>query len=266
MMELLLTPKFWISLVSVTLVQIALGADNLILITIIANKLPERKRKLAVQLGLILAMLFRILLLAVVSYILAYATGVLFSVDHRFSSWLEVRGEFNGKALVLIVGGLFLLWKGIKELRLKSKGLEGEVQEAERFAQVVFVIVTLNLLFSMDSILTVVGMTDIFLVMVGSVVISVVLMLLFAGAISDFINKNPDFEILGLFVLLLIGFVLFLEGGHVAGLTVNGSEFPYIPQWIVVFMLLLLFSVDLYQNWWERKVEKAPVVLHRRKK
>ena len=103
-------------------------------------------------------------------------------------------------------------------------------------------------------------------VMAGSVVISVVLMLAFAGYISNFISRNPDFEILGLFVLLLIGFVLFLEGGHVAHLTVGGSEFPFIPQWIVIFILLLMFSVDLYQNWWERKVEKAPVVLHRRKK
>jgi predicted tellurium resistance membrane protein TerC len=253
-------------LFSVTLVQIALGADNLILITIIANKLPEQRRKLAIMLGLILAMLFRILLLAVISYVLNYATEVLFSVSHRTSTWLTVQGEFNGKALVLMVGGLFLLWKGVKELRLKSKGLEAEVREAERFGQVLFVIVTLNLLFSVDSILTVVGMTDIFLVMVGSVVISVVLMLAFAGYISDFINQNPDFEILGLFVLLLIGFVLFLEGGHVAGLTVNGTEFPYIPQWIVILILLLLFSVDLYQNWWERKVEQVPLVLHRRKK
>jgi hypothetical protein len=71
---------------------------------------------------------------------------------------------------------------------------------------------------------------------------------------------------LGLFVLLLIGFVLILEGGHVAGLTANGSEFPYIPQWIVIFILMLMFSVDLYQNWWERKRDKAPVELHRRKK
>ena len=80
------------------------------------------------------------------------------------------------------------------------------------------------------------------------------------------VARNPDFEILGLFVLLLIGFVLFLEGGHVAGLTVNGSAFPYIPQWIVIFILLLMFSVDLYQNWWERKIERQPLVLRRRKK
>jgi predicted tellurium resistance membrane protein TerC len=91
-------------------------------------------------------------------------------------------------------------------------------------------------------------------------------MLAFAGAISRFISENPDFEILGVFVLLLIGFVLLLDGGHVAGVTVNGGEFPYIPQWIVIFILMLMFSVDLYQNWWERNTEKAPVHLHRWKK
>ena len=98
--------------------------------------------------------------------------------------------------------------------------------------------------------------------MVGSVVISVALMLAFAGSIADFVSRNPDFEILGLFVLLLIGFVLFLEGGHIAHVSVGSSGFPYIPQWIVIFILLLMFSVDLYQNWWEqrfRKIAKAPV-------
>jgi predicted tellurium resistance membrane protein TerC len=86
------------------------------------------------------------------------------------------------------------------------------------------------------------------------------------GPIADFMHQNPEFEILGLFVLLLIGFVLFLEGGHVAHMTVNEGEFPYIPQWITIFILLLMFSVDFYQNWLERKQEKEPVELHRRKK
>jgi predicted tellurium resistance membrane protein TerC len=102
--------------------------------------------------------------------------------------------------------------------------------------------------------------------MAGSVIISVALMLIFADPIAKFMRENPDFEILGLFVLLFIGFVLFLEGGHVAHMTVNGSEFPYIPQWITIFILLLMFSVDFYQNWLERKREKLPVELRRRKK
>jgi len=266
MFDLLIDPGFWAALFSVTLVQIALGADNLIIITIIANKLPPDRRKLGIYLGLILAAVFRIFFLAIVSLILRYATSVFYRFDAGFLSWVHVRGGLSGKALILIIGGAFLIWKGIKELRLKMKGVEQEVRTADRLVQVVALIVGINLLFSVDSILTVVGMTDSFLVMMGSVVISVGIMLAFAGYISDFIARNPDFEILGLFVLLLIGFVLILEGGHVAGLTVNGSEFPYIPQWIVIFILMLMFSVDLYQNWWERKRDKEPLELRRRKK
>ena len=257
--------SFCIALLSVTLIQIALGADNLIIITIIANKLPVSERGKAVRWGLILAMLFRIILLGLVSWVLSYATAVFHTLDSHVMG-KAVHGEVNGKSVVLLVGGLFLIWKGVKELRIKAKGVEHEVKSASRFGQVVALIVGLNLLFSVDSILTVVGMTDQFPVMVGSVVISVGLMLAFADFISRYISANPDFEILGLFVLLLIGFVLVLEAGHVAHLTVGTSEFPYIPQWIVIFMLLLMFAVDLYQNFLDRKTSHAPVHLNRRKK
>ena len=266
MFDLFFETVFWFNLFSVTLVQIALGADNLIIITIIANKLPEHQRKKAVTLGLILAMLFRIILLSMISLILKYATGVFYHMDTEALFGISIEAAWSGKAVVLTIGGLFLVWKGVKELRLKSKGTEQEVAEGTSFGQVLFLIVGMNLLFSVDSILTVVGMTDILLVMVGSVVISVALMLAFAGFISDYMSENPDFEILGLFVLLLIGFVLILEGGHVAHLIINGNAFPYIPQWIVIFILMLMFTVDLYQNWVERKREKAPIQLHRRKK
>ncbi len=266
MFDIFVDSVFWLNLFSVTLIQIALGADNLIIITILANKLPVSQRKKAVRWGLILAMLFRIILLSMVSFILRYATDVFYHLDLKIPIGLELQGEFSGKATILMIGGLFLIWKGVKELRHKSKGIEQEVKSAARFGQVLFIIVGMNLLFSVDSILTVVGMTDIFLVMVGSVVISVAIMLYFAGTISDYMSENPDFEILGLFVLLLIGFVLILEGGHVAHLMVNGSSFPYIPQWIVIFILLLMFTVDLYQNFLERKREKAPIKLNRLKK
>ncbi len=266
MFDLLFESVFWLNLFSVTLIQIALGADNLIIITILANKLPVSQRKKAVNLGLLLAMVFRIVLLSMVSFVLKYATGVFHHLDVNIFSKIIIKGDLSGKAVVLIIGGLFLIWKGVKELRHKSKGVEQELQSTASFYQVIFVIVSMNLLFSVDSILTVVGMTDIFAVMAGSVIISVAIMLIFAGTISDYMNENPDFEILGLFVLLLIGFVLILEGGHVGHLTVNGGSFPYIPQWIVIFILLLMFTVDLYQNWLERKREKQPVHLRRRQK
>ncbi len=267
MTELILDPSFFVSLFSVTLIQIALGADNLIIITILAGKLPAEQRKKAVVWGLVLAMLFRILLLFVVSWILRYATSVFWHLNWQSTESLAVHGAFNGKSIVLFAGGLILIWKGIKELRYKAKGTEhSNVESKGNFWQVLAIIVGMNLLFSVDSILTVVGMTDIFLVMAGSVVLSVIVMLIFAGKISDYMTKNPDFEILGLFVLLLIGFVLFLEGGHVAHLTFNESSFPYIPQWIVIFILLLMFTVDLYQNYVEkiRGKQIKPVQLNRR--
>ncbi len=264
-MDLLLDPGFWAALFSVTLVQIALGADNLIIITILANKLPLDQQKKAVRWGLILAMVFRIMLLAVVSWVLHYAGQPFNHFDFTLLG-IHFTGALSGKAIVLFGGGLFLIWSGVKELRFKIKGAEHEIEGAASFSKVLTTIVGLNLLFSVDSILTVVGMTDIFAVMALSVIVSVALMLIFASPIAEFMRRNPDFEILGLFVLLLIGFVLFLEGGHVAHMTVNGSEFPYIPQWITIFILLLMFSVDFYQNWLERKREKTPVELHRRKK
>ena len=265
-MDFLIDPTFWLALFSVTLVQIALGADNLIIITIIAGKLPGSERDKAIRWGLILAMLFRIVLLSLVSWILTYATKVFHVLDLHVLGQ-HIHGELNVKSLVLFFGGLVLIWKGIKELRVKAKGVgETEVGKAGQFAEVLTVIVAMNLLFSVDSILTVVGMTDRFAVMVGSVVISVALMLAFAAKIADYLHRNPDFEILGLFVMLLIGFVLMLEGGHVAHLTVGEDQFPYIPQWIVIFILLLMFAVDLYQNWFERRREQHPVELHHYKK
>jgi predicted tellurium resistance membrane protein TerC len=269
MIHLFTDPGFWAALFAVTIIQVALGADNLIIITILANKLPLQKQGMAVKLGLVLAMLFRIILLGFVSWLLTLSTRVFLPVDRVIFPGVHLEAAFTIKAVVLAVGGIILIWKGVKELRVKAKGVEDEVMETESFAEVVAVIVGMNLLFSIDSILTVVGMTDVFAVMVGSVVISVALMLAFANPLARFINENPDFEILGLFVLLLIGFVLFLEGGHEAGVSVNSSDFPYIPQWIVIFTLLFMFSVDLYQNWWEqkfRKQEKAPIHLKRRKK
>ncbi len=265
MLDLFLEPGFWAALFSVTLVQIALGADNLIIITILAGKLPAEQQGRAVRWGLIMAMAFRLILLALVSWVLRIADTPFLEIDGS-PLGIHFEGSVSVKALVLVGGGLFLIWSGIKELRHKIKGAEHEVEAAASFAQVLTTIVGLNLLFSVDSILTVVGMTDIYLVMAGSVVISVVLMLVFAEPIARFMRANPDFEILGLFVLLLIGFVLFLEGGHVAHMMVNGSEFPYIPQWITIFILLLMFSVDLYQNWLERERDQQPVELRRRKK
>ena len=189
MLQLFIDPAFWAALFSVTLIQVALGADNLIIITILANKLPPRKQGLAVQFGLVLAMVFRIILLGLVSWLLTFATNVLLEVDTSVFG-LHLEAGITVKAVVLGAGGLILIWKGVKELRVKAKGVGEEVQATESFTEVVAVIVGMNLLFSIDSILTVVGMTDVFAVMVGSVVISVVLMLAFAKPLARFLKES----------------------------------------------------------------------------
>ena len=244
MFDVLFDPAVWVALFSVTLIQVALGADNLIIITILAGKLPADQQAKAVRWGLIMAMGFRLILLALVSLVLRHAATPFFEFNDSLIG-LDFEGAISVKALILVGGGLFLIWSGVKELRNRIKGATHEAKGVTSFTRVLVTIVGLNLLFSVDSILTVVGMTDIYFVMAGSVVISGVLMLVFANPIARFMRANPDFEILGLFVLLLIGFVLFLEGGHVAHMLVNGGEFPYIPQWITIFILLLMFSVDL---------------------
>ena len=116
-------------------------------------------------------MVFRIILLSMVSYILKYATGVFYHLDITIPPGISIEGSLSGKAVLLVIGGLFLIWKGVLELRHKSKGVEQEVKSAAKFWNVILIIVGMNLLFSVDSILTVVGMTDVFAVMVGSVVI-----------------------------------------------------------------------------------------------
>jgi predicted tellurium resistance membrane protein TerC len=214
-------------------------------------------------------MVFRIILLGLVRGLLSLATRAFLTIDGTVFPGVHLHSGVSAKAAVVSLYGLVLIWKGIEELRGKAKGMEKEVHETERFHEFVAAIVGMNLLLSVKSVLTAVGRTDVFAVMVGSVVISGALMLAFAIPVARFFQENPEFEILGFFALLLMGFVLFREGGHKAGLTVNASEFPYISQWIVIFILLLRFSVDLYQNCWEAKVRRrapAPVTLRRRRK
>lgn len=258
-MEFLANPQFYLSLLSVTFIQIALGADNVIVLTIVAGKLKTmEERTKAIRLGMFIAMALRIALLFVINWILVVATAKFFEIH---AGWFDV--AMTWKALVLILGGFILILKAINELRHKVKGYDEKgVESKTSFTSVIMYMVAMNLLFSVDSILTVVGMTDMFPVMVGSVVISVLLMVAFVGPIARFISKNPDFEILGIFILMFIGFVLFMEGGHEAHIAFFGSEMPHFPQWVVVFFLVFIISVVVILDLAETKREEELVQLH----
>ncbi len=205
-MEWLTDPQAWIALVTLTVLEVVLGIDNVIFISILAGKLPPGQRDRARRLGLMAAMGTRILLLMSIAW-LARLTAPLFTVpivDHAVS----------GRDLVLVVGGLFLMAKSVHEIHDKLEGDEGHASAkvAATFGSVIFQIMLLDVVFSLDSVITAVGMARHVEVMVAAVIISVLFMLWFSGPVSAFVERHPTVKMLALSFLLLIGVTLVADG------------------------------------------------------
>lgn len=203
-MDWITDPQSWIALLTLTSLEIVLGIDNIIFISILAAKLPESQQAKARQLGLTVAMATRILLLFSLNW-LTNLTTPLFQVASV---------EITGRSLILIVGGLFLLGKATYEIHDKLEGSEhaSQTQVKAAFTSVIIQIMLLDIVFSLDSVITAVGMADQLAIMVAAVVIAVLIMLWAAGPISEFVNHRPTIKILALSFLLLIGFSLVSEG------------------------------------------------------
>ena len=207
-MEILTNPDTWIALLTLTVLEIVLGIDNIVFISILSGKLPEKDQHRARQIGLGLAMGMRILLLLAIGWVI----GLTEPLFHIF----EV--EISGRAIILILGGLFLLGKATFEIHEKLEGAEAHASGAKAvatFGAVITQIVLLDLVFSLDSVITAVGLADEIPVMIAAVVIAVGVMLWSAGPISDFVNEHPTVKMLALSFLLLIGFTLVAEGFEV---------------------------------------------------
>lgn len=218
-----------VALLTLVLLEIVLGLDNVIFISIISSRLPLHQQKRARRLGLILAMFLRIGLLTIVSLILRLTTD-LFTVFNI---------GISGKDIILILGGLFLLYKSATEMHHKMEGESGDQQQTTQvlsFNSVIFQILLLDMVFSIDSIITAVGMVDQLWVMYAAVVISVGVMLFAAEPISNFVNKHPVFKMLALSFLLLIGVSLVAEG----------LDF-HIPKGYIYFSMAFALLVDLLQ-------------------
>lgn len=246
-MELFLQTDTWIALLTLTFLEIVLGVDNIIFISIISNKLPESQQAKARNLGLMLAMIFRIGLLLGISFIIQF-TAPLFSIlGHGFS----------GRDLILAGGGLFLLFKSTMEIHHKMEGAPEEVKAngTSTFGRVIFQIILLDMIFSFDSILTAVGLVDHVIIMIIAVVISLIIMMVFAGKISRFINQNPTLQILALSFLILIGVMLLVEGFHVE-----------VPKGYIYFAVFFSLAVELVNMRMRKKVAKKPVELNPRMK
>jgi predicted tellurium resistance membrane protein TerC len=204
MMDWISDPQAWVALVTLTALEIVLGIDNVVFISILAGKLPKQDQGRARRLGLLMAMFMRIALLFSLSWIIRL-TAPLFSV---------VGQEISGRDLVLIFGGLFLLAKSTHEIHGRLEGDEGEASArvGPSLRSVLIQIVLLDIVFSLDSVITAVGMADDLAVMVAAVVIAVGFMMLFAGPISRFVEEHPTVKMLALSFLLLIGMSLIGEG------------------------------------------------------
>ncbi len=252
------SPNVWISLLTLTFLEIVLGVDNIIFITISANRLPEEKQKKARNIGLFLAMALRVFLLFGISYLIAMQEPVL------SLHWEWLHGGFSGQSLILIAGGLFLLYKSTSEIHHK---LEGDPHDDEAklpkrsstMQKVIIQIALINIVFSFDSILTAVGLTDNLIIMIVAVVVSILIMMAFAGPVGNFVNQHPTIQMLGLAFLLLIGFMLIAEGAHLAHLTIGDSEIGAVPKGYLYFAIAFSLFVEFLNM---RLRKNRPVQLH----
>jgi predicted tellurium resistance membrane protein TerC len=215
-MEWFTNPEIWISLITLTFLEIVLGIDNIIFISIMASKLPANKQKKARQLGLALAMITRVLLLLSLSWIMTL-TSPLFNIGEWIAltdSELLKQFAISGRDLILIIGGLFLIYKSTSEIHDKLEGADhqAETRAVITFTGVIVQILLLDIVFSLDSVITAVGMANHIEVMIAAVIIAVLVMMLSAGGISDFVNNHPTVKMLALSFLLLIGVSLLAEG------------------------------------------------------
>ena len=205
-MDWLTDPQAWIGLVTLTALEVVLGIDNIIFISILSGKLPQAQQPKARQLGLAAAMITRILLLFSLSWIMRL-TAPLFSI---------VGVELSGRDLILIIGGLFLLAKSTHEIHSKLEGKEEDssARVPPSFTGVIVQIMFLDIIFSLDSVITAVGMINRLGIMVTAVLISVIIMMIFAESVSNFVNRHPTIKILALSFLLMIGLLLVADGFH----------------------------------------------------
>ncbi len=259
----LASPEVWMSLLTLTFLEIVLGIDNIIFISIASNKLPEDQQKKATNIGLVLAMVLRIVLLFGISAIVAMSEPWL-NIE-----WAWLHGGFSGQSLILIAGGIFLLYKSTSEIHHKLEGAEADQEEGGKkkhasLQNVILQITIINIVFSFDSILTAVGMTTgvsgALAIMIFAVVASVLIMMLFAVPVGRFVNKHPTIQMLGLAFLILIGFMLIVEGAHMAHLTIAGSEVGAVPKGYLYFAIAFSLLVE-FLNMKLRK-KPSPVQLH----
>lgn len=242
MIELLTQPQAWIAFATLTALELVLGIDNIIFISILVDKLPKERQEFARRLGLFMAMFMRIGLLLVLAWIVGLVQPLFTLLGQAIS----------GRDLILILGGLFLVWKSTTEIHGSLEGEEGSAAAAVKasFAAVIVQILLIDLVFSLDSIITAVGMVDDVRVMIAAVIASVALMMAFAAPIGRFVSAHPTIKMLALSFLVVVGVVLIAEGFD-----------HHVPKGYVYFAMAFSLGVEML-NIRLRKRSRRAVQLH----
>ncbi len=235
-MELLLDPNMWVALLTLTVLEIVLGIDNIVFISILSGKLPQEKQKKARQTGLALALITRVLLLLSLSWVMSL-TSPLFTI---------IGEEISGRDLILLIGGLFLIYKATAEIheKLEGENHDTEIKGKATFSSVIIQILILDVVFSLDSVITAVGMANHIEVMIAAVVIAVIIMLFAAESISKFVNQHPTVKMLALAFLVLIGVSLLAEGLD-----------QHIPKGYIYFAMAFSVLVEMLNLRLKKKVK-----------
>ena len=257
------TPEAWISLITLLFLEIVLGVDNLVFIAITTDRLPAEKQHLGRKIGLLGALFMRILFLCFASF-LVHMTTPVFTI-----SFIEIHGEpmgFSVRDLVLLAGGIYLIYKGIDEIRSVLNLTEEKEQhepEVHRSAitlpQAVITIMIMDLVFSIDSVITAVGLAQHLIIMILAVIIAVVLMMVFIDAISNFINQHTEIKILALVFIVMIGILLTLDGlGINSGIEILGMHLEKLMVYFAMVFSIILELIQMkykknYQMWVARK-------------
>lgn len=272
-MEILSNPNAWVALLTLTFLEIILGIDNIVFLSIVSGKLKEEDQPKARRIGLLLAMAFRIILLFGITWVMSLKDS-FFDFD-----WGFVTGGISGQSLIVFGGGLFLLYKSVSEIHHKLEGEEEATsgKASNSLTSAVIQIALLNIVFSFDSILTAVGLVSAapspagfgpagaLEIMIAAIIISIVIMLIFAGPVSKFVNEHPTIQILGLSFLILIGVMLLAEGSHLASIKFFGeTEVHSIPKGYLYFAIFFSLFVE-FLNLKMKKNARKPVQLHNNK-
>jgi predicted tellurium resistance membrane protein TerC len=250
-----------ISIVTLTFLEIVLGIDNIIFISIAANKLALKDQSKARNIGLLLAMAFRIFLLFGISWLISLQEPFTF-ID---TTWLHM--GISGQSLILLLGGLFLLYKSTTEIHYKLEGNAADDQvnapkgsAADKLTAVVLQIALINIVFSIDSILTAIGLTKDVAVMIIAVVLSILIMMAFGGKVGNFVNEHPTIQMLGLAFLIMIGFMLVAEAAHDSNVVFFGNSVGEVPKGYLYFAIAFSLMVEFLNI--RINKETKPVQLH----